>query len=240
MARKISILLSLLLVPLISLIAQNNDQVTLKNGSVIRGNIIEIIPEGNVTIDDAAGNTWVFSMSEVGQISQVEETIISTGDNFKHGWANMTSIGFLVGSQNSMQVAPFSLITSFGYKNSLGIYTGLATGIETLNINHIPVFIDLQYFLRDKEVTPVFILRGGYAIPSKISSDNYYSYSGGIAGSIGVGLKIRSKENFAWDVGLMYRYMQVSYSEYYDWNDQEYEYTDILNRIEIRLGFYLN
>ena len=243
MKKRNLILLVLFLIPMITLFAQNNDEITLKNGSVIRGEIFEIIPDGNVTINDAAGNTWVYPMLEVDHISQVEKQKGVVGDHYPIGWANMTSIGFLAGSPNSMQVAPFSLNTSFGYKNSLGMYTGIGTGIEFLNINHIPVFLDLQYFLRNNEVSPVFILRGGYAIPARGESDNYgnlSTYQGGITGSVGIGLKIRSKENFAWDIGIMYRYMQISYTEHYDWNDQDYTYTDIYNRLELRLGFYLN
>lgn len=231
------------LIPIITLSAQNRDQVTLKNGSVIRGDIVEIIPDGNVTINDAAGNTWVHAMSEVSSIEQVEKPVAAVGDNYPSSWVNMTTIGFLAGSQNSNQAAPFSLLTSFGYNHSPGLYTGLGIGVETLNINHIPVFVDLQYFLRKKEVSPVLILRGGYALPSKRESDNYgnvNTFKGGLTGSIGVGLKIRTKENFAWDVDLLYRYMQISYTEHYDWNDQDYTYTDIYNRLEIRVGFYLN
>ncbi len=243
MKKKSFILLCMFLFPAFSLFAQNKDQVTLKNGSVIRGCIVEIIPDGNVTINDAAGNTWVYAMNEVSNISQVQNKPAMAGNNYPGAWANMTSIGFLAGSQNSMQVAPFSLLSSFGYNNSLGIYTGVGLGIETLNINHIPVFLDLQYFLRKKEVSPVIILRGGYALPFKGKSDvygNINTYKGGFTGSLGVGLKIRTKENFAWDVGLMYRYMQISYTEYFDWNDQNYTYTDIYNRLEIRVGFYLD
>ncbi|MCK4920689.1 MAG: hypothetical protein KAS71_06565, partial [Bacteroidales bacterium] len=83
----------------------------------------------------------------------------------------------------------------------------------------------------------------GYAIPSKEETENYgnkVSYDGGITGSIGVGLKIRSKENFAWDLNALYRYMKIKYSEYNEWSPQDYIYTDIYNRLELRLGFYLN
>lgn len=243
MSKKILCLVALFLIPGLTLFAQKRDEITLKNGSIIRGEIIEIVPGGNITINDAAGNTWVYKMTEVERISQIEKQKRIIGEGFPQAWANITSIGFLAGSYNSMQVAPFSMNTSFGYKNSLGIYTGLGTGIEFLNISHIPVFLDFQYFLRNKEVSPVLILRGGYAIPSKGEGDNYgdiNTYRGGITGSLGIGLKIRSKEKFAWDIGLMYRYMQISYSEYYSWNDQNYTYTDIYNRLELRLGFYLN
>lgn len=243
MEKRIALLLIIFTSTFITISAQQVDQVTLKNGSVIRGSIVEIVPDGKVTIDDSAGNTWVFEMNEVALISQVEPQKNQNTNNFPQGWVNMTSIGFLAGSQNSMQVAPFSLISSFGYKNSLGMYTGFATGIEFLNINHVPAMLDIQYFLRNMEVSPVVIMRAGYAIPTKREYSNYgniYSYSGGFAGALGIGLKIRSKENFAWDVSVLYRYMQISYSETYEWNQQENNYTDEYNRIELRLGFYLN
>lgn len=243
MKKRNLILLVIFLIPTITLSAQNSDELTLKSGSVIRGEIVEIIPDGNVTINDAAGNTWVYAMSEIDHINQIGNKNTPVGECFPTGWTNITSIGFLAGSQSSMQAAPFSLLTSFGYKNSLGMYTGLGTGLEFLNINHIPVFLDLHYFLRDSEVSPVIILRGGYALPTKFEADNYgniYNYQGGFTGSAGIGLKIRSKKNFAWDIGFLYRYMQISYSEHFDWNDQDYTYTDMYNRLELRLGFYLN
>ena len=56
----------------------------------------------------------------------------------------------------------------------------------------------------------------------------------------GIGLKIRTRNHFAWDIGLLYRYQKTSYTETYDWNNQEYDYKDIFNRIEIRLGFYID
>ncbi len=222
---------------------QTADEVTLKSGSVIRGSVIEINTDGKVTIDDAAGNTWVFKMSEIEHIHQIETDNNPSLSPYSAGWANMTSVGILAGSTNSNQIAPFSLISSFGYKNSKGIYTGIAAGMEFLNINHIPILLDLQYFTGNKEVTRVFIFRGGYALPSKSETNNYgntISYKGGITASLGVGLKIRTIENFAWDISVLYRYMEIEYSEFNEWSQQDYLYTDIYNRLELRVGFYLN
>jgi hypothetical protein len=154
----------------------------------------------------------------------------------------MTSLGFLVGSQNSMYIAPFSLLTSFGYKMSNGLYNGVLTGIEFLNINHFPVMLDFQYDLRTEgNVTPVAILRGGYTIPSIREDDSYgtvSTYKGGVAGSVGVGLKIQKEPTFAWDISLLYRHMRTSYTQEYDYQQYNTEYEDRYNRIEIRFGFY--
>lgn len=243
MNKKELLLFIILLFPFLAISAQKTDEVTLKSGSVIRGSIIEIIPEGKVTINDISGNTWVFNMDEVERIGQIKTPDRLITEQFGTSLVNITTIGFLAGSNNSTQVAPFSLMSSFGFKNSLGFYTGIATGLEFLNINHIPVMLDLQYFTGEGEVSTVLIFRAGYALPTKRESENYgslNSYNGGISGSLGVGLKIRTMENFAWDVSVLYRYMETRYSENNEWSAQVYKYTNVYNRLELRLGFYLD
>jgi len=162
---------------------------------------------------------------------------------FEPGFMNMTSIGFLAGSSNNAQVAPFSLQMVNGWRTGAGFVGGLGVGIEFLNVNYMPLFADLRYELWGDDVVPCLILRGGYALPLDAGYEEYdmeHSYEGGPMAAVGMGLKIRSREHLAWHVDLMYRYQRTSYSESYGWNGQDYDYTDIYNRIEIRLGFYLD
>ncbi len=74
----------------------------------------------------------------------------------------------------------------------------------------------------------------------RTENDYTYEYYGGPLFGAGIGLKIRTRNHFAWDIELLYRYQETSYTEIYEWNNQEYDYTDIFNRIEIRLGFYID
>ena len=226
---------------------QDVDHVYLKTGSVIRGNIQEIEPADHVKIEDLCGNIWFYKMNDVEKItlepfhsgSRAEKETLG----FNSGFVNMTSIGFLAGSSNNMQVAPFSLLMVNGYRNSLGITTGVGVGIEFLSTNYMPLFLDLRYDFLDGDVVPYAMAKGGYSLPlasDRSEYDTNYSYTGGPLVAVGVGLKIKSRTHFAWDIGLMYRYQQTSYSEVYDWNQQEYTYTDVYNRIEIRLGFYID
>lgn len=221
--------------------AQKIDQVTLKNGTTIRGTVIEMVPEGNVTIDDLAGNTWVYAMKDVENISKTTSEFWKPIGEQHQGFVNMTSIGFLAGSQSSEYIAPFSLLTSFGYKTALGLYGGVLAGIEFLNVNHFPVMLDIQYDMRSGgNVTPVAILRGGYALPSRGKDDNYgtvYTYDGGLAGSVGVGLKIQKEPDFAWDIKLLYRHMRIGYTQDNDYQEYSTSYEDVYNRVELRFGF---
>ncbi len=228
------------------LTAQEVDHIYLKNGSVIRGNMLEMEPSDHVKVQDLCGNIWYYTMDQVEKITS--ETFKNPVEDkevhgFDPGFINMTSMGFLAGSSNNMQVAPFSLLMVNGWRNSLGLFTGVGVGIEFLSTNYFPVFLDLRYDLTGKDVVPYLVAKGGYSFPITPDYSEYdvdYSYSGGPLGALGVGLKIRTRNHFAWDVALMYRYQRTSYTEIYEWNEQEYDYTDIYNRIEIRLGFYMD
>jgi hypothetical protein len=57
---------------LVSLSAQNNtrDAIYLKNGSIIKGSIIEMVPAGSVKIQVADGSIFVYAMAEVEKIEK--------------------------------------------------------------------------------------------------------------------------------------------------------------------------
>jgi hypothetical protein len=226
--------------------AQETDHVYLKSGSVIRGQILEIEPVDHVKIQDLCGNIWYYKISEVEKITSEPyeaPSFSKNRDGFFPGYVNMTSMGFLAGSSNNAQVAPFSLLMVNGWRSPHGFFVGAGLGIEFLNTNYFPVFLDLRYDLIGKDVVPYLVAKGGYSFPMSSGyseNDLEYTYQGGSLAALGVGLKIRTREHFAWDIELMYRYQKTSRSEHYGWNNQEYLYTDIYNRIEIRLGFYID
>lgn len=241
----LSLMFTLLCSPMLR--GQEMDHVYLKSGSVIRGKIQEIEPMKHVKIQDLCGNIWFYTMTDVEKITS---EIIESGPQlengrtgFEAGFVNMTSIGFLVGSSYNSQVAPFSLQMVNGYRTPMGLFLGFGTGVEFFSSTYMPLFLDMRYDIMGRDVVPYVLARGGYGIPLSADRSQYdysYEYYGGPLFGAGVGLKIRTRKHFAWDVELLYRYQETSYSETYDWNNQTYDYTDIFNRIEIRLGFYID
>jgi hypothetical protein len=225
---------------------QEVDHIYLKSGSVIRGQILEIDLNDHVKIQDLCGNIWYYKSAEVEKItSEAFESGAENGNRgaFGPGYVNMTSLGFLAGSSSNMQPAPFSLVMVNGWRNSAGLFLGAGLGIEFLNTNYLPLFLDMRYDITGTDVVPYLVLKGGYSLPISRGYSEYdveYAYQGGALLAGGLGLKIRTREHFAWDIELMYRYQQASSTEAYSWNKQEYQYTDIYNRIEIRLGFYID
>lgn len=230
-----------------SLLAQEVDHVYLKSGSVLRGNILEVEPAVHVKIEDLCGNIWFYKMADVEKITSEPYRQLKQAKNapvgFEQGFVNMTSIGFLAGSSDNSRVAPFSLVMVNGWRSELGFFAGAGLGVEFLTTNYLPFFLDLRYDLFGSDVVPYIVAKGGYSVPLSSDHSEYdidYAYSGGPLFGAGVGLKIKTRNHFAWDIALMYRYQETAFREEYDWNNQSYEYTDIYNRIEIRLGFYID
>ena len=229
------------------LLAQDTDHVYLKSGSVIRGKILEIEPVDHVKIEDMCGNIWYYKIAEVEKITtepfEADKRRNQKSIGFDAGFVNMTSIGFLVGSSYNSQVAPFSLLMVNGHRAPNGFFAGFGTGIEFFSTAYMPLFLDLRYDLVGTDVVPYVLAKGGWSVPLSSDRTEYdisYEYSGGPLFGAGIGLKIRTRNHFAWDIELLYRYQETSYTEIYEWNNQEYDYTDIFNRIEIRLGFYID
>ena len=242
----ILILIVLSLIPF-SLTAQEVDHIYLKSGTVIRGHILEIEPADHVKIEDLCGNIWFYQIADVNKITsepfQQRLKAKYSPIGFEKGFVNMTSLGFLAGSSSNSQVAPFSLVMVNGYRSEQGLFAGLGLGVEFLSTNYMPFFLDVRYELLGTDVVPYLVAKAGYSVPLTSDRSEYdieYDYSGGPLFGAGVGLKIKTRNHFAWDMALLYRYQETSYKEVYDWNNQTYNYTDIYNRIEIRLGFYID
>ncbi|MGD1046485.1 MAG: hypothetical protein ABR936_14345 [Bacteroidota bacterium] len=67
---RLILLVAVIVLSMTALIAQTKDVVYLKNGSVIKGSILEMIPDKSIKIQTADGNIFVYNMSEVEKISK--------------------------------------------------------------------------------------------------------------------------------------------------------------------------
>ncbi|RPI06906.1 MAG: hypothetical protein EHM64_01270 [Ignavibacteriae bacterium] len=69
-ALRLIIVTALVLLSVSAVFAQTKDVVQLKNGSVIKGTILEMIPDKTIKIQTADGNIFVYNMTEVEKISK--------------------------------------------------------------------------------------------------------------------------------------------------------------------------
>lgn len=124
--KKITLLISLLLISVVIYAQRNNlvDVVYLKNGSILRGIIIEQVPNESIKLQTADGNIFVYQTSEIEKITK-EDTVrqsrnqLAYGDNgvqHRKGYIGL-SIGpsFAVGDLRELPVGLILNLVDFGY-----------------------------------------------------------------------------------------------------------------------------
>ena len=81
--KKITLLISLLLISVVIYAQKNNlvDVVYLKNGSILRGIIIEQVPNESIKLQTADGNIFVYQTSEIEKITK-EGTVKQSRNQF--------------------------------------------------------------------------------------------------------------------------------------------------------------
>jgi hypothetical protein len=225
-------------------ISQKLDVIELKNGSIIKGNIIEIKPESHVKIESLCLNIWVFEMKEIAEIRS-EIIPLSKPNEYiskDKGFVNYTSFGILTGPSDNENSSAFSLDIVNAYKWNNQIITGAGIGYENFNEVYFPVFIDFRYLLMESSTAPFTILKAGYLIPGwKNEKMDYYYYNerkalGGPMFEVGLGAQINTSDKNALTLSLAYRYQILKHSQDV-YESTNYDFTTTMNRLSVKFGF---
>ncbi len=225
--------------------------VYLKNGSVVKGRVIEY-DDQNMAIQSAR-NTWVFKRSEIDSIAT---TLPAYGtEDTEQSWFARASFGVLVGSANNQKNTPFSFDFSANFKLIDGLYVGPGVGVDFLEESYLPAFVNLEYHLRKSEFTPFVSMKAGYLVPlerhvkiERLMDDvylpyyNYYPYynqeldaKGGLMLNPSVGFISYLSPHFGLSLSVGYRYSQTNYD-----GDNHYKLEANYNRLSFHLGLLFN
>ena len=174
--KKLLLLCALLGYSVLSMAQSYREVVYLKNGSVIKGIIIEQVPRESLKIKTADGSLFVYQMDEVAKITK-EEVVSSENEKAKpirsinRGYKGFVDIGSGF-SVNDGQNSVFSFHTSHGYQFNPYFYLGGGLGLDFYAYPDIielwlPIFLDFRVDFLDKRFTPYFDLKlGSYLNPS--------------------------------------------------------------------------
>lgn len=236
----------LLLLGSISVFAQKKmqDVVYLKNGSILRGQLVNTENTATISILITGNNLLVFDAAEVDKITA--EPKRTAPEIKKTGFANTTELGLLAGGNNSSPA--LSLITINGYTFNPYLTVGVGVGIQfwwdmyqgngwyyyngTGKI--FPLFADIRGDVLPKSrITPVYYVRAGYGFAT--SPNEATNSKGGVMLGAGAGFKIRGSENIGWFLSVGYNY-QKNYSEYPIWDGSAIKTDLTLRRIALQTG----
>ncbi len=227
----------MLLLMVCGAMAQNNKQdvVYLKNGSIIRGSIIEFIPDKYVKIEIIGGNVFVYQIGEIEKC--VKETPINVNRNetsvpseevvgkdtsgIKRGYYGVFEMGtgFSGGYMEGPLRTRIHIIN--GYRINPWIALGMGFGFRAYPGDDLfmPLFVDIRTNFLNKKTSPYVSLDAGYGF----NLDDVNRGGPMISPTLGVSVKL--KKRFAINLGLSYEWQRSKTSYYlYDYIYPAYYY----------------
>lgn len=216
--------ITLILFTLIATItfAQNNyqDVVYLKNGSVIRGVIIEQVPNESIKIETADRSIFVYQMDEIKKLTKEEKPVTksdnptpsSEGEGLQSGYRGIAEFGYQFGlGDYGMDRLKVNIIN--GGQISPYFFIGGGTGLRyyfDADAALIPVFVHARANVLDKKVSPYFAFSIGYTFDAandfesvglllSPSSGVTFNVSNRVALNVGVSYEMQSMEFYYYD-----------------------------------------
>ena len=237
-----------------TLAQEMQDVLYLKNGSVLRGEIIEIKANESITLINYCDEKWVVNQIDIDKITKepiLDNSILSKSvDSLMYksnGFYSNINVGFLFSGDIDTPFPPLSLMYIAGYQFDFRFGVGAGLGLDLLDETFMPVVLDLNYSLKKSNISHFIYLQGGYAFsletPDPYQYD-YYDYydsdlksKGGYIVNPGFGFKLNLNEKNALSFSLGYRYMQIEHT-YKETNGQVIDRTIKYNRIVLKFGYH--
>lgn len=212
------------------------DVVYLKNGGIMRGLIIEQIPNKSIKLQTADKNVFVYQIDEIEKMTkELNQTPISTPKIKKisqHGYLLLVEEGVALGvGDYGRDFNKLSIINGYKFNSyiSLGGGTGFRYCFNSKDI-YLPIFVDFRVNFSSKRVTP-------YASVALGSTYNLSSQgeTPGVLFNPAVGIKFRFTKRMGLNVGIGYDLQSMDYftTDYYDWSITN----EFSSAISLNVGF---
>jgi hypothetical protein len=244
--RILFIVLLLLTVSIFSTYAQRYiaDVITLQNGDVYRGIIVEQPDTGIIRLNTLCHNTLNFNLNDISSVSTEKLNLRRSGlylpfQYEPKGYVNITDFGLLIGTGNNNQNGIFSVSTMNGYSFASRFIAGAGVGIELFESLMLPLYADTRIILMKNRITPYAGLKTGYSFALEDPAANWdesYDSHGGFTLGTGAGIFIWINDRSSFEINLSYRYQAIKTDRTYQWSGETTTLTTRYNRLELRFG----
>lgn len=227
------VLLALIFLP-ISLHAQEKveDVVYLKNGSIIRGEIIELNDGEYLKIETAGRNIFVFNMDDVDNI-RLEEV---PNEHYFKSSGYMSRSGIDIMQSNNSSTPRFYTVHGKQFTPQFG--AGFGIGITPYNdpLMLIPFYVDMNLRLVKANVSPFLALKTGYNFSyHDDESIIFNNHRGGLLFNPSFGMQFNLSNGFGWFINAGYNIDNSSYS-FDQWGNRNVSTELSFRRINFGLG----
>ncbi|MEX0719865.1 MAG: hypothetical protein WD059_04295 [Balneolaceae bacterium] len=216
--------------------ADMEDVIYLKNGGILRGEIIEMKTNNLLKIKTTGRNVIVVLMEDVEEIQKEE---IPQPEYFKKtGYVNYTGLDILPGDVNSTTLR-YQMVN--GYQFSPVFSAGIGIGFTAYNdpLNAIPLFIDLRLKFLKANTSPFVFLKTGYNFSLSPDMEETQfpieDHSGGFLINPGLGIQFDNREGVGWYFNAGFNNDTFTY-EQQEWNGRILETELSYKRIHFGFG----
>jgi hypothetical protein len=226
---------------------QYEDVIYLKNGSVVRGMIIEQIPNKTLKIKTADRNIFVFEFDKIEKITKEEIPQEVTEDQVQeiapvsdyvakeNGFEATVDMFFAIDLQWGEPVIGLHAIA--GYRIMPQLFIGGGTGVELYSEgNLMPLFINIRTDFVESRVSPFFATNMGYALGWVNNADG--SDWGGVFIEPSFGFRFNINQRFGINISSSIKFQRAYYNDHYynySYPDNETYYYDHRNPTTYRL-----
>ncbi len=143
------------------------DVVYLKNGSVIRGTIVEQVPNESLKITTKDGSIFICQMGDVERITKEAPVKRNLKEEVKVKYRGFVDLGYTVGVGAVSNSDRIELTTTHGVQILPELFVGAGAGISYYHFNDgaiaLPFFVDVRSDILRSNITPYVDLKIGYA-----------------------------------------------------------------------------
>jgi len=241
MKKTFAFFLCVVLFPFLVMAQSGEDVIYLKNGSILRGNILESVPGVNVRIGIIGHNELLIPDSAIRVILMNQEIKSAGQETLSSPVELAANVSFYGGSKNS---GGFTFVTSYHFPFRMS--AGVGIGTEWFHYQQLPFSADVSYCFLKGPISPYLYAKAGYALPlSKKDKDYEPENYGGLLAGAGAGIRFNFTRRNALIFSLGYRYQKTkTVSSTYPWytsgqQDETIMYNEF-NRITFSFGFLFN
>ena len=229
--KKVLFMLLLFIGSIATSVAQNVQEVVyLKNGSVVRGVVIEQVPGVSLKIQTSDGSIFAYQMSEVDKITK-ESTKHKNGNTLnlnnnsgnESGYKGFIDLGYTIGV-GDWGIDRLELSTSHGCQFNPYLYVGAGVAANyyfDAEAFGMPIFAHVRGNILNNSISPYVDFRIGYSPLGDVK---------GLYMAPSIGCKIKS---FNVSLGYVMQKVKYYYEDYY----YDYEGSENCGGFSLKVGF---
>lgn len=232
--------------------SEMQEVVYLKNGSIIKGIIVEEVPNKSLKIQTPDGSLFFCDLNDVEKITKEvpvrtsyrrtesldNQSMGNPGSQIKaNGYKAFIDFGYTVGTGDNA-IGRAELTTSHGYQFNPYLFIGGGAGVQYYHEAEtftLPVFADIRANFTQGAIVPFAGVKAGYTLNL---TDELYGIGAYLAPSVGVKFVLPDRKAINLSLGYTAQFVKVTYDYDYGsgYHSSSYSSTENLGGVTIRLG----